>query len=138
MGNQVLVAKISYLLDKNEILSRGLDCKHRGYNNLFGTDSPLDGWVFQGLKIRLPGICTPLILKAFIGNLSIKIHLFWRQQPDSLVSCSAFTSRTKKLGARRNLGTCFLVWWLFSASVGDKLQVYKWLTRISQAWPCYY
>lgn len=107
MGNQVLVAKISYLLDKNEILSRGLDCKHRGYNNLFGTDSPLDGWVFQGLKIRLPGICTLLILKAFIGNLSIKIHLFWRQQPDSLVSCSAFTSRTKKLGARRNLGTCF-------------------------------
>lgn len=43
MGNQVLVAKISYLLDKNEILSRGLDCKHRGYNNLFGTGSPLDG-----------------------------------------------------------------------------------------------
>lgn len=41
--NQVLVAKISYLLDKNEILSRGLDCKHRGYNNLFGTCSPLDG-----------------------------------------------------------------------------------------------
>lgn len=25
-------------------------------------------------------------LKAFIGNLSIKIHLFWRQQPDSLVA----------------------------------------------------
>lgn len=43
MGNQVLVAKISYLLDKNEILSRGLDYKHRGYNNLFGTGSPLDG-----------------------------------------------------------------------------------------------
>lgn len=43
MGNQVIVAEISYLLDKNEILSRGLDCKHRGYNNLFGTDSPLDG-----------------------------------------------------------------------------------------------
>lgn len=80
MGNQVLVAEISYLLDKNEILSRGLDCKHEGYNHLSGTGSPLDGWVFQGLKIHLPVIWTPLILKAFIENLSIKIHLFWRQQ----------------------------------------------------------
>lgn len=43
MGNQVLVAEISYLLDKNEILSRGLDCKHEGYNHLSGTGSPLDG-----------------------------------------------------------------------------------------------
>lgn len=43
MGNQVLVAKISYLLDKNEILSRGLDCKLEGYNHLSGTGSPLDG-----------------------------------------------------------------------------------------------
>lgn len=43
MGNQVLVAKIRYLLDKNEILSRGLDCKLEGYNHLSGTGSPLDG-----------------------------------------------------------------------------------------------
>lgn len=43
MENQVLVAEISYLLDKNENLSRGLDCKHEGYNHLSGTGSPLDG-----------------------------------------------------------------------------------------------
>lgn len=43
MGNQVLVVKISYLFDKNEIFLRGLDCKYRGYNNLFGIDLLFDG-----------------------------------------------------------------------------------------------